>query len=1172
MVTLPPPDPIDDLPALPPPDPIEGEGRLKRFGRQALAGLLDTVTLPTGLYGLVGSGVRALGGNLPGTDAALQKTEELSNWVNEVAGTTPTADTTDAIARVAGSIAMPIPGSWFAKLAQNTNKAGKVGLNVLELLTPGTVKPSAGRYIAGETIGVGIHEAANALTGDPTYTSQLPDFGQDRPSLPALPPADPVNAPVALPPADPQDDNWSGVKVAGGAALLAAPVLWYTMRRGSGGMLRSDTIKGADPEAFVPQTATTTWEALRTQTQDASYVLSSQVGRAAGDQARKDFEQLIDLTTRAGGGAVIDSALKSGVYPGGAVRGPSMLVTQKTFQQLPPDMQELVSNGIIGQELVESRAALHRKYRDNRVTDLPGIDTQTARQWANDLQANPTAQAIAIDVRQSMRDALQFAAQEGRISQRQFHEMTEQRPNYMSMRRAGDDLSDAQFDMLLKRTEEPNMGAQEVLNPIQSAESYVSELMRRTMNNTVRRQFIDTLDNNAINNPELFRSYKRVDNYSPDAVTIYRNGEAEHYVFADPLVKKALELNPIMANSVWAAGLRSVYQQNQTGIFAPLKSVRSLIWDTIAATNYREGGRSFGLLDTALQAASNGKYALRGDLIGGTASAALGLLRTGGARLAASLAEGIEADLKSGSGIWTTLPPSMSQMIATRMRDAYLNSVYHAFEQGGRNAALLQDDMLQASQMLKKGTDLFKNTKLEQMMGSSGVTSLYRFYTGVLDTLQNAAKVQYVAENMGRAPTSTLVREARSIGGGDMSIRGLGRVPDASSTAPNLGTLIRGDTVLGAIGGGAKTVADWFPYANATLQGLTKLGSVAMRDRTNFVAGLAGSVGSIAAASAILNSGMSPEWREAYWSQPAWWRMSNIPLPIGDKWGEFITVPVPPEYTPFVAVVQNAVDQMYGLSNGQAAGLGSDMWQATTDAVGAPLPPLFNFVLSLAGGKISLEQGISQLPTSKVVPGYQHAGAVLPANITEALASILGSSSRMLLETASAFADKAGYGAPGDAAFSRGAEQLAQDTKSNVPMIGQLWAGPRDYASNEVSKQLSEKMQALDNIEAQFRNAMNRGPVGPVPITPNSAFNGKAAEMRFYLRANPAILDLKQQIKTHTNIVEGLNSTYPKTKKTNDELSGAKRALRNMREKLARQISDMEATIGRPLEQLDPSQ
>lgn len=299
--------------------------------------------------------------------------------------------------------------------------------------------------------------------------------------------------------------------------------------------------------------------------------------------------------------------------------------------------------------------------------------------------------------------------------------------------------------------------------------------------------------------------------------------------------------------------------------------------------------------------------------------------------------------------------------------------------------------------------------------------------------------------------------------------------------------------------------------------------------------------------------------------------MSNIPLPVGDKWGDFITVPVPPEFTPFVAMVQNGADQLLGLSNGQAAGLGPDMWQALTDTVGMPMPPAFNAILALGGGRASLENGIQEIPTSRVVPGYSHAGAVLPANMTEALSSILGSSAKMFLETLNAVADKAGYGAPGDAALQRGATQLGHEVKQNVPVVGQLWAGARDYSSNEVSKQLSKKMQSLDNIENQMRNMSGRGPVTPVPMAANPAFNSTAMQMKVYLTKNPFILQLKQQIKSQQNTIEGLNAIYPKTVATAQELSGSKRELRNMRDKLARQISDMEYSLGRPLEELDPS-
>lgn len=543
----------------------------------------------------------------------------------------------------------------------------------------------------------------------------------------------------------------------------------------------------------------------------------------------------------------------------------------------------------------------------------------------------------------------------------------------------------------------------------------------------------------------------------------------------------------------------------------------------------------------------------------------MGVARTAGARLAASLSEGIEADLRAGSGMWNQLPKPMATMIATRMRDAYLNSVYHAFERGGRNAALLQDDMLQASQMLKNSTDRFKNSPLWQSPGGRQAATAWRFYTQVLDTLQNAVKVQYVAENLRKAPIDQLVHEARSIGGGDMSLRGLGRVQGATTTAPAL------DGTIGKVAGGAKFAADWLPYANATLQGLAKLGQVATRDHASFVAGLAGSVGTVAAASVILNSGVSPEWREAYWSMPSWWRMSNIPLPIGDKFGDMITAPVPPEFSPFVAMVQNGVDQMLGLSNGQAAGLGPDMWQALKDTMGIPLPPMIDALTAgIGGGRLSIEQGWQPNPESKVVPGYSHAGAVLPTNIAEALSSIFGSSAKMLHETASAFADKAGYAPKGDAGVARAAQQFLGDTTRNVPVFGSLWGGARDYSSNEVSKQLSVKMQALDNMDNALRNAQPRGGITPVPVTSNPAFNSAAMQVRFYLTKNPAVQQLKRDIKTQQNQVEGLNAIYPKTAETMGQLSGAKRELRNMRDKLARQISDMESSIGRSLEDLDP--
>lgn len=1159
MIELPTADEPDTI-ELPPADPIDdNESKLKRFGKQTLAGFLSTPAAIPGLYSLINSGTEKLGVDLPGGKAAGEVAARMQNWANETANTGPVENTSDAIANTLGSILLPIPAGpvvggikaipGLAKLITAAPKTMKALGTAAEVITPGVVGPTAGKYVANVAVGTGLHEGVNALTGDPTYTSQLPDVGQDRTTI-DLPTADAPGAPV-LPPADPRDDNWSAVKIGAGLAALAVPA-WYMLRRKPGQMLRSETIAGPSEDAARFQTATTPFESLQTQTQDAGAVLRSQVGRAAGPDTEKEFSKTIDLMTRSGGGAQIESIMKSGIYPGGKIRGPSMLSNQLEFQQLDPALQKTISDGMVGQDLVESRA-LHKGV----ATDLPGIDDATAKQMADALQTDPHANLFAIKLRQTMRDALTYAKDEGRLDVDTYQKLLKNRPNYVPMRRAGDDLTESQFDALMKRTDIAGEGAQEVLNPIQSAESYVAELTRRTMVNSVRRDFIDQLATGS--DQALQNSMKQVKEYTPESIAIYRNGNAEYYEFADPLVKEALKLNPVMANGV-AASMRSLYQQNTTGVLAPLKSVRSMIWDALAATNYREAGRSFGLLDQAVQSISDGKVALRGDIIGAVPSTVMGLGRTAGARIAASIAESIDADLRSGTGMWNNLPKPMATMVATRMRDAYLNSVYHAFEQGGRNAALLNDDMLQASQMLKGATDRLKNSNLGRMLGDVGAARLWRFYVQSLDTIQNAVKVQYVAENTGRASVDTLVHEARSIGGGDMSLRGLGSVRGAESTVPGV------DKLLGVVGTRTKLGTDWLPYANATIQGVAKLTQVANRDRMNFAVGLGGSIGSIAVASAILNSTMSPEQREAYWSMPSWWRMSHISLPVGDTFEDRIEIPVPPEFTPFVAMVQNGVDQLLGLSNGQAAGLGPDMWQAIVDTVGMPMPPAFTAGLAAMGGRVGSGFDIQKIQESRVVPGYQHAGSVLPANIQETLASIFGSSANMLAETANAFATS-----PGDQGTSRAVSQLVGDTERNVPVFGVLWAGSRDYSSNEVSAQLSKKMQALDNITNQARNAMPRGGVQPVPATSNPLFNSNAMKIQFYLTKNPQIVSLKQNIKSTQNQIEGLAAVYPKTPDLLGQVSGAKRELRNMRDKMARQISDMESSVGVSLEDLDPS-
>ena len=1157
----------DDEVALPDFTSTETEdGEVKKFGKQMLAGLLRVGTVPNALYGLASAGTEYLGAPLPGGKRSTEIAQGMRSDINEFVGTTEPQNTREALADVIGSIAVPIPGSTISavaraipgltKLITAAPKTTSVLGNLAEVFTPTVVKPSAGRYAANLGVGLGVQEGMNAYSNDPNYTSQLPDFGQDRvvTDLPAFGSDDAI---VPLPKFEDSGDDWSNLKVFSGTALAMAGA-WYAMRRKPGSMLRAETIAAPDLEAAPFKTATTAPESIITQTQNANYGLVSQLGKATDEATAKEFEQALDLNTRAGGAAQTESVLKSGIYPGGKVRGPSTLSTQLEFQQRDPAFQKLVSDGMVAQDLIESRALIRASTKDpTRVTNLPGLDDATAKAQAQALQANPEAVAMANTVRQTMRNTLEFAKDEGFISPTLFGKLIKQRPNYVPMRPAGESMTDAQFNSMLKRTDEAGKGVSEVLNPIQSAESYNAELMRRVMNNTQRRYWID----NAIMGKDvaLKNSFREVKNAAPDTHTIYRNGEAKHYEFADPLTKQALDFSPIMTNGIMGAATK-LYQSQTTGWGSPLKSVRSLEWDTIAAANYREPGRVYGLLDQIVQAASGGKLAYRGDIVGGQVSTAMGFARTAGARIAGELADAIEADLKTSSGMWSKLPPTVAKAVAVRMRDAELNSVWHAFESsGGKSSALLHDDLLQASTKLRSLTDHLKTTQFGQALGEVGLQKLWRYYMATLDTMQSAVKVQYMAENAGRAPTAQLAHEARSIGGGDFAIKGLGRVVGAKST------LEGADSLIGGLGYASQKARDWIPYANPTLQGLTKLGSVWQRDGMKFIGGLAGSVGSVAAASAILNSSISPEWTESYWNAPAWWRMSNVPLPVGDTWGEFVTVPIPPEFSLMVAGTQNAIAQLFGLDNGMSAGMGPDMLQALSDTVGLSAPVAVNALMAAGGAKLSLTQGIQSLPESRVVPGYTHGGSVMMTNVQEVLSSILSTSAKRTIEMANAFATS-----PGDAGAVSAMEQGWEDTKRAVPGFGSLWAGAVDSATNDVSLGLSKKMDALDRIETQLRNMNARGATSPVDAGNNPTFTAQSMQAIQHLRTNPAVLELKQNIKSISNNIETLNRIYPKREGTMQEIGGLKRELRNMREKLGRQITTMEQSLGTALEDIIP--
>ena len=97
-----------------------------------------------------------------------------------------------------------------------------------------------------------------------------------------------------------------------------------------------------------------------------------------------------------------------------------------------------------------------------------------------------------------------------------------------------------------------------------------------------------------------------------------------------------------------------------------------------------------------------------------------------------------------------------------------------------------------------------------------------------------------------------------------------------------------------------------------------------------------------------------------------------------------------------------------------------------------------------------------------------------------------------------------------------------------------------------------------------------RGATSPVDAGNNPTFTAQSMQVIQHLRTNPAVLELKQNIKSISNNIETLNRIYPKREGTMQEIGGLKRELRNMREKLGRQITTMEQSLGTALEDIIP--
>lgn len=1178
--------PLDSVPdAIAEPSPIAD--KLKTLAKQVMSGFVASpLVAGPAIYGLADKGISYLRGadeTLPGGNASMKLASDIQQGVNEKIGVGNPADTTEEAAQVLGSVLLPVPGGGFAKVLSYLPKTAQWAARVLEAATPMTVGPSVGKYAANLGVGVGLAEAGHAITGDPTYKSQIfpsTNVSAATEAMNNAPAALTTNdvalndVPLALAPPIDMDAVSPVIKVAGlvGIAMAAGGAL-YMMRRPDA-VLRNTTIVGSLPGGI--ETATTGMEAARTVGQDATAVLTSQVERAAGQAAAKGFADKVAANARSGGASRIEATQTTGIFPGGAIRGPAMLDNQRNFAQRMPEQQQTFIQGMSGEDLVESRFQKRMETGNpTLVTDLPAIDDATAASWVAKLNSDPDLAALAGNVRSSMNNALMFAAQEGRITNAFAQDLLKTRPNFSPMRHADPAMSEAEYDMFMKRTNTPEQGAQEIINPMQSAESYVSELMRRVLNNNLRRDWIDKTQNGTTAEAATIRnSMQKVDARTSTTVTVYRNGVPEFWDMADPLVANAAQFNPISLGNMLDVLPRTTYQATTTGPLQPTVSARNLIWDSIGASVLRPTGRSFGYLDQAIQAATGGKLALRGDLTGIAGTALSGLPRTVGARIAGDLASRIEADLATGSGLWNMLPKGMSTLVATRMRDAYLGSLYHILEsEGGKNAALLQDDLIKATAVLKNSTGAFASGRVAQILGATGLRDLWNFYTAALDSMQNAARIQYIVHNRGRAPDSTLVAEARSVVGGDLSKKGLGP-SEMNTTAPNW---VEKAINIG-IGSTSKFSANEIPYANATIQTLAKYAEAANADRLRFAGGLLASVGSVAVASMAINSLWSEEQRRWYWSQPAWWRFSRLSFPVGDRPEQRIELPVPPEHVMVTGPIQAGVDQAIGFSTGAyKQSFSKDMWQAFGDAVGTPAPPLANFALALTGQQLTDDPGtgmpkVGDIKGSPVAPGLPFAGSVMATNIQEMIASIFGTTGRQFINILEAIHSHPQNEPAANAAL----EQYGHDLGTKMPVISAPLTGKSDYVGNDVSAQLGVKKEALDHID-QYMTAIQRALQSP-PALMNMQLSQLPTEsqslMKYaatWMKANPQIKDIQGQLAQEGAALEALKGTFPKTKKTEQSINATSYRIKVQNERMMRAITELESQLGTTLDKLDPT-
>lgn len=598
----------------------------------------------------------------------------------------------------------------------------------------------------------------------------------------------------------------------------------------------------------------------------------------------------------------------------------------------------------------------------------------------------------------------------------------------------------------------------QTLPPIEALEQYGSAALKFVEQNTIRRKIIGTVRGSA---ERGMRDYQgvitKVDGPARrDGITIRNNGDSEHYRVHEPALLTALRFYPEQVGPI-ANALRRGLQFMTTGRGAPWFAPISMIYDAMGAAVLHPRGTNFGLF--------------RGDVIGGTALSAGHALGAMGAQLARAAGQGLTASLAAeGTLVRIFGKPAVSRA-ATAMSRAYARSTLALMESWGAGGGTLAS----VDAEIRNGYSVLKKIAPGYASKYPGARRLLNAYDGMLESIQNGARLAMISRNMKEGMSKTqmfrLMAGTRQLTG-DFSVSGASKI--------------------------AKTMQSVFPYYNVTVQSQAQWARMFKAQPFHTMMGIVTGFAIPTAISVYYASTLGPEYADFYWKKMSTSQRDGFwyaPVPwLPPEKG--IMIPMLPEWRPFAAAMRAGMDALFGLSSGKIndelhAGMrkgiddfmgARDLQDITQAAMGGlspigALPPGINALLGIGGASIDPAQmRIYEPAPLRASPLDPTSGTiqndVMSKAMSNAIIALSGTAGQFMIDTYRAATLKYRDDGSFFDAIDAGAQQLGLDVGSKVPVVNTTLLGQqiRQSRSTVDSKVYHDKTNAIQRIVAGFGN------------------------------------------------------------------------------------------------------